>query len=95
MAFPAAKRRWKRSASWRPDIIISDIRMGEFSGLDFIAGVRKLYPEIQILIISGYNDFEYARRAIELGVKRYLLKPIRHKQLLEALGEMEKKRQGG
>ena len=74
----------------RPDIIISDIRMGEFSGLDFIAGVRKLYPEIQILIISGYNDFEYARRAIELGVKRYLLKPIRHKQLLEALGEMEK-----
>lgn len=89
MAFPAASGAGALS-QLRPDIIISDIRMGEFSGLDFIAGVRKLYPEIQILIISGYNDFEYARRAIELGVKRYLLKPIRHKQLLEALGEMEK-----
>ncbi len=70
-----------------PDIIVSDIRMGEFSGLDFIQGVRRLYPDTQVMIISGYNDFDYARRAIELGVARYILKPICQEQMVEFLRE--------
>lgn len=59
-----------------PDIIITDIRMKELNGLEFIERVLDQYGPVPILIISGHDDFEYAKKAIHLGVRDYLLKPI-------------------
>ncbi|MBD5504545.1 MAG: response regulator [Lachnospiraceae bacterium] len=69
----------------RPDIIITDINMPEMDGLMMIAGLKSEFPDMQIIILTGYREFEYARRAIELGVSRFLLKPSRMNELEEAI----------
>ncbi|MBD5514964.1 MAG: response regulator [Lachnospiraceae bacterium] len=69
----------------RPDIIITDINMPEMDGLMMIAGLKSEFPDIQIIILTGYREFEYARRAIELGVSRFLLKPSKMNELEEAI----------
>ena len=68
-----------------PDVLITDIRMPGCSGLELIAGAKKLSPRLHIIIISGYAHFEYAREAIQYGVSEYLLKPINKKELTDAL----------
>ena len=67
-----------------PDVIITDIRMPFVDGLELISRVNELYPGILCVILSGYNDFEYARSAIRLNVFDYLLKPV-HPDDLNAL----------
>ncbi|WP_339299683.1 response regulator [Paenibacillus sp. FSL K6-2441] len=57
-------------------LVLSDIRMDGMDGLELAKQVRQRYPEVQIVIISGYEDFEYARQAIRVGVGDYLLKPV-------------------
>lgn len=69
----------------RPDIIITDINMPEMDGLMMIAGLKSEFPDMQIIILTGYREFEYARRAIELGVSRFLLKPSKMNELEEAI----------
>lgn len=64
------------------DILITDIRMGGPSGLDFIEELKKISPWTKSIIISGYEEFSYASRAISLGVVDYLLKPINTNELL-------------
>lgn len=59
-----------------PDLLITDIKMPELSGVELIERVRRTNPDVRILIVSGYSEFEYARRAIELGVDEYILKPV-------------------
>ncbi len=59
-----------------PDIVITDIQMPRINGLDLIAAVSEKKLNIKFIIISGYKDFEYAHKAIQYGVKSYLLKPI-------------------
>lgn len=58
------------------DIVLSDIRMDGMDGLELAQQIRTLYPEINFVMISGYEDFEYARRAMRIGVSDYLLKPV-------------------
>ena len=60
----------------RPDVLITDIKMPFMDGLSLSRIVSKEFPEMKIIIISGYDDFEYARQAIEVGVDQLLLKPI-------------------
>ena len=67
----------------KPDVLITDIRMPFMDGLALSELVRREFPEMKIIIISGYDDFEYARQAISIGVDQYLLKPITKKALLE------------
>lgn len=69
----------------KPDILITDIRMPFMNGLELCKLVKKELPNIKILILSGYDEFDYAKEAIRLGVTEYLLKPISSGKLLEAL----------
>lgn len=72
----------------KPDILITDIRMPFMDGLELCKLVKKELPNIKILILSGYDEFDYAKEAIRLGVTEYLLKPISSGKLLEALNGM-------
>lgn len=67
------------------EILITDIRMPGCSGLELIERVRKISPNLKIIIISGYANFEYAQQALKNGVNDYLLKPINRRMLNEAV----------
>ncbi len=75
----------------RPDILITDIRMPGCSGLELIEKVKKDMPELEIIIISGYAHFEYAKSAIKYGVGEYLLKPINKVELTMTLERLKAK----
>lgn len=69
----------------RPDILFTDIKMPGEDGLTMLAGLKGEFPQMQIAVLTGYRDFEYAQRAIRLGVSRFLLKPSKMDELEEAL----------
>ncbi len=72
------------------DVIITDIRMPGMSGLDLIQRLRDgSGGEVPIIILSGYADFHYAQRAIELGVAKYMTKPTNPRELLAFLSQLE------
>ena len=75
----------------RPDILITDIQMPFMDGLSLSEMVKEEFPRTKIIIISGYDDFEYARRAIVAGVDQYLLKPITRAALRNVLLEIKEK----
>ncbi len=69
----------------RPDIVFMDICMPEMNGLQMIAAIDSQFPDIEVSVLTGYRDFEYAREAIRLGVTRFLLKPSNMDELEEAI----------
>ncbi len=69
----------------QPDIVITDIRIPYVDGLSLIEECREQCPDTAFIIISGYQEFEYARRAIHLGVLDYITKPVTIDKLKEAL----------
>lgn len=69
----------------KPDILITDIRMPFMDGLELSRRVKEEMPEIKIIVLSGYDEFEYAREGIRIGITEYLLKPIDGNKLLEAV----------
>lgn len=71
--------------SKHPDLLITDIRMPGCDGLELIARAKAIRPDLEIIIISGYAHFEYARTSIQYGVSDYLLKPINKAELAAAL----------
>lgn len=75
----------------RPDVLITDIKMPFMDGLSLSRIVSKEFPKTKIVIISGYDDFEYARQAIEVGGDQFLLKPITRLMLKKTLLEMKEK----
>ena len=74
-----------------PDVLITDIKMPFMDGLSLSKIVSKEFPKMKIIIISGYDDFEYARQAIEVGVDQYLLKPVTKMKLKNVLLELKEK----
>lgn len=72
----------------KPDLLITDIKMPFMDGLTLCRMVRKELPHIKIVILSGYDDFNYAKEAINIGVEDYLLKPITKNAFLERLREI-------
>ena len=68
-----------------PDLILTDIRMPMISGLELAAKVYEMRPATQIVILSGYDSFDYARTAINYNIISYLLKPITSSELSEEL----------
>ena len=75
-----------------PEILLTDIRMPFMDGLALCREVRRIMPWISIIILSGYDDFSYAKEAISLGVQEYLLKPVTAQELERALGKIRDKR---
>lgn len=69
----------------KPDILITDIRMPFMNGLELSAIVRRMRPDIKIIILSGHDEFEYARQAIRIGVEDYCLKPFSAEDLIRML----------
>lgn len=69
----------------KPDIVITDIRMPFMDGLQLSRLIRKEMPWIKIIVLSGYEEFEYAKEAIEIGVTQYLLKPISGVELIKCI----------
>lgn len=67
------------------DIVITDIEMPGMNGLELIRALKKDYPKIHIIVLSGYSNFEYARTALRYGVEDYLLKPVEQETLSELL----------
>lgn len=74
---------------FHPDIIISDIRMGNTNGLDLISRIHSQSPQTRLVILSGYEQFDYAKRALENGVSAYLLKPVDNDQLLSTMQKLQ------
>ena len=72
-----------------PDIVITDIRMPFMDGIKLSENIKFRFPTTKVVIISGFDAFEYAQTAIELGVLRYILKPINSKEMSELLTEMK------
>ena len=75
----------------RPDLIITDIKMPFMDGLSLSRMVKDEFPKTKIVILSGYDDFEYARRAITIGVDQYVLKPVTRASLRTVLQEIREK----
>ena len=71
--------------STKPDILITDIRMPFMDGLELSRLVRKELPHIKIVVLSGYDDFNYAKEAISIGVEEYILKPVSGENLMNEL----------
>ncbi|MCZ8514715.1 response regulator transcription factor [Paenibacillus filicis] len=71
-----------------PDIVISDIRMPGMDGLELSAKVAESYPGIKLILLSGFGEFEYARSAMQYGVRHYLLKPCNENSIAQALREL-------
>lgn len=75
----------------KPDVLITDIKMPFMDGLSLSSIVSRELPDTKIIIISGYSDFEYARKAIEINVDQYLLKPITKASMITALEQTRQK----
>lgn len=73
------------------DIVITDISMPEMTGLELIRELRGLKPGLKFIVLSGFNEFDYIKEGLRLGIENYLLKPINFDELQETLaGTVEK-----
>ena len=70
---------------FQPDILISDIRMPGLNGLELSQKIKNIYPDIEIILLTGYAEFEYAKQAMSIGIRQYLLKPFRFEDITAAL----------
>ncbi len=69
----------------KPDILITDIKMPFMDGLELAAAIKKTQPWIKIIILSGHDEFDYAKKAISIGIEDYLLKPFTSEDVISSL----------
>lgn len=74
-----------------PDVLITDIQMPVMNGLKLVEETKKRYPEVISVIVSGYQEFEYAKQAIAFGVCDYILKPIVPSEFSKLITRIEEK----
>lgn len=77
--------------SCNPYLLVTDIRMPVMDGLELVEQARENHPDLDVIVVSGYSDFEYAKRAIHLQVREYLLKPVDEDQLRTVLSSLANK----
>ena len=73
----------------RPDIILTDVVMPVMDGIEFARQVYERYPEIRILFLSGHEEFEYVKKAMEYKACNYLLKPAKIEKIEEVVSEIK------
>jgi len=66
-------------------IVLTDIRMPQMDGLELLERIHARWPEVKVVIISGYNDFKYAQKALKYGATDYLLKPLKKEELISSI----------
>ena len=71
-----------------PDVVLTDIKMPFMDGLELCRHLRQSLPGAQLVVFSGFDDFEYARQAVGMGVSEYILKPINAAELMEVLAKV-------
>lgn len=80
----------QQARSLLPDVVITDITMPHMNGLEFLESLSEILPDAKFILISGYDQFDYAVHAIRLGVREYLLKPLDTDRLLAALSKLRR-----
>lgn len=84
---------YEKCIRYLPDILLVDIRMPEEDGLTVIGKLKPLFPDCQFIIVTAYEDFNYAKKAIELGVLGYITKPVLRNEVMEnvrsAVGKLQ------
>ena len=73
-----------------PDVVVTDIRMPYMDGLALTEKIRQRYPSTKVVIFSGFDDFEYAQRAIQLNVTEYILKPVNVEEMTAILKKIRR-----
>ena len=74
----------------QPDIVLTDIKMPYMDGLELSRRLNREYPNIYIILCTGFDEFEYAKEAVHLEIREYMLKPISAVELTENLRELKK-----
>ena len=72
-----------------PDVILTDITMPYMDGLELAEAVMNQYPDISVILITGNNEFEYARKALKIGVCDYIVKPFEKEELILSLLKLQ------
>jgi two-component system, response regulator YesN len=75
-------------AELNPDVLITDIRMPVMDGLTLTREIYYAFPDVRVVIVSGYDEFGYAKTALTLGVKDYLLKPVSEEELRSVMSRL-------
>jgi two-component system response regulator YesN len=70
---------------YQPDVLLMDIRMPYFSGIEVMKQLKTELPKMRTILLSGWSDFEYAREAIKFGASNYLVKPCPDEEILDAV----------
>ena len=70
------------------DLLITDVTMPKMNGIDLVRLAKEIQPDLSVLILSGYQEFEYVKQGMELGVKGYLVKPVNKEELVEKVTQI-------
>lgn len=73
-----------------PDVVVTDIQMPFMNGLQLSEWIRSRHPNTKIIILTGYDEFEYAQKAIKLQIDEYILKPFSSQELIDTLLKVRK-----
>lgn len=84
-AASSAEEAWERIPIEKPHIVLTDIRMYEMSGIELAGEVKKLLPDTEVIILTGYDDFTYAQQALRENVTDYLLKTSPPEEIIQAV----------
>lgn len=85
---------WERILNLKPDLILSDIKMPGMDGIALIKKIREEKLNAEVVIVSGYSDFEYARAGLQHGCTDYLIKPVDEEELVGCLLKVKEKLDG-
>ncbi|MFE5321250.1 response regulator [Paenibacillus sp. NPDC056579] len=75
---------------WMPDVVVTDIRMPFMDGLQLSEWIRSKYPTTRIIILTGFDEFEYAQKAVKMHIDEYVLKPFSSQELINALVKVKR-----
>jgi two-component system response regulator YesN len=81
----------RRMPEERPNILLTDIRMKHMNGLELALKAKEIIPDIETIILSGYDDFMYTQQAIRQGVSDYLLKSSRPEEIMKTVLQVKQR----